>query len=263
MQCLRGELHEVIDTRFVYYVLARRKKPWPRVFKAVVTSCRLFFCNKLQEINSIIEMFTVCFMCHVAASAGEKRQAALKLCRAKYLLLRCGASRGDSIAPSLQQLAAKGVRSFRSFCAEQIKLLIAAGADVDACDAKGRSAMYFAAVFATVLHVLMRLLPSRFCLLLSVCVVPFVILMPPRPPIVFHDGTMRLPLLIPPIPQPSPPPLQPMNCRLLRLEYVIEMLMAAAADVTIDPTARSPASGLVASCCCLRLCCHLATTILF
>jgi len=95
--------------------------------------------DDLQECQRQYESFLQ--RRYSSASAGEKRQAALKLCRAKNLLRRCGASGGDSIAPSLQQLAAKG----GSFCAEQIKLLIAAGADVDACDAKGRSAMYFAA----------------------------------------------------------------------------------------------------------------------
>jgi hypothetical protein len=45
-----------------------------------------------------------------------------------------------------------------------------------------------------------------------VCVVPFALLpMPPRPPIAFHDGTLRLPLLMPPIPPSGPPALQPIN----------------------------------------------------
>ena len=109
--------------------------------------------------------------------------------------------------------------------------------------------------------------PASITILIAapVCVVPFVLLsMPPRPPIAFHDGTLRLPLLIPPIPPPSPPPLQPIHCRRLPLKHLIAILMTTAADVTIDPTTLSLASGLVASCCCcLRLCCHLATTILF
>ena len=116
-------------------------------------------------------------------------------------------------------------------------------------------------------------LPACITILLaaSVCVVPFILLpMPPPPPIAFHDVTLELPLLIPPIPPPIPPipppippPLQPINCHILPLEHLIASLLAAAADVTIDPTVLSPASGLVASCCCLRLCCHLAATILF
>jgi hypothetical protein len=55
--------------------------------------------------------------------------------------------------------------------------------------------------------------PASITILLAadVGVVPFIFLpMPPPSPIAFHDGTLRLPLLIP----PSPPPLQPINfCR--------------------------------------------------
>ena len=125
--------------------------------------------------------------------------------------------------------------------------------------------------------------PASITILLAaaVCVVPLMLLpMPPRPPIAFHDGTLRLPLLIPPIPPPSAASTDQLSSFAAPAPN-----RDSAGCCCIDPTALPPASGLVASaaaydsaaispprfcfdedlklyllylCCsfCLRLCCH-------
>jgi hypothetical protein len=100
----------------------------------------------------------------------------------------------------------------------------------------------------------------------AVCVVPLMLLpMPPPPLIALHAAAMRLPLLIPCCRDAVAAADAAESSDESTSESSVASIYqppsfadrtatrAAAADVTIDPTALSPASGLVACCCLLLL----------
>ena len=92
----------------------------------------LLMCQRQFESYLMLE-------CRRSGEAGAHRAAVVELCRSRNLLRVDASERDENGETGLIALAARGGS------ADDVRLLVAAGADVGAVDERGQSAMYFAA----------------------------------------------------------------------------------------------------------------------